>query len=66
MFSYLKHNLNKLKHLIIFCFVKGCSLYEVDTFLKCILNVFFSYENIRKTGKNAVDHFLISYPVPEI
>ena len=26
---------------------------------------FFSYENMRKTGKNAVDRFLISYLVPE-
>ena len=26
----------------------------------------FSYENIRKTGKNAVVRFLISYLVPEI
>ena len=35
--------------------------------LKCIRNeIFFPYENIIKTGKNAFDSFLISYLVPEI
>ena len=26
----------------------------------------FSYESTRKTGKNSIDHFLISFPVLEI